>query len=588
MQYLSVFQLLPSHAVKMIVDHLAGDSEGRTGGMISDTYEYRTRLFPLLSVCHNFRVLVHALLCDYFCISVDFEFHQTGNLLWTSQSLEPTYPGYPSHHLAKKLELCLDLWAIYTGRAFERISSSPYDGCSFPLVREIKFWFVTDNDEYGAYDTSDDDDDDDDGEFPGLSRYSNPQMRQTPYPPDTLVNIAAFIQRVKEMAPNIRTVVVDTEEEDYLLLGPLSEYAADLTQQLYDIAETKPTTITRRFAVLVEYLNLDPIRNLVHVDYHTNNPSSPILSLIRRNAQTLHHVDLDALAARLLTGFIRDPDGDRVEYPCLHTLKLAIRVMSKHPQNRVVGTAVLFPSLRHLTIANDYPFNDDVLFRGNAATLEFLDIELNLRVVAILRRHNVFTPTSHPKLQCVKTRHDFEEMRKDLVTSAEYLQSALTIAPDASVRAIAELAGIDEEELGAICSYANIQVLSLPNTHVTIWDVMTIIKSLPLLSHLTTWPPVLGSHPQGVVTANELPKYVRSTYTSIGWRFRCWHFRFDLGQPFNETATCLLLLALVCPSFDLLSNRDLRSPRFIKKMKKLIDKPGFQQDAPRLLRLLSN
>ncbi|KAJ2250414.1 hypothetical protein GGI13_004026 [Coemansia sp. RSA 455] len=121
----------------------------------------------------------------------------------------------------------------------------------------------------------------------------------------------------------------------------------------------------------------------------------------------------------------------------------------------------------------------------------------------------------------------------------------------------------------------------------TIWQAITLVKSLPLLSDLTTKAPVLGELPQGLSIA-ELPEYVCSNYAPMGKRFRCWHV-YDWPEPnYKEIATCVLLLALACPNFDYAAlYEDHRKP-FMEELRKRIDEPEFSQDAPHLRCLIFN
>ncbi|KAJ2047170.1 hypothetical protein GGI08_006335, partial [Coemansia sp. S2] len=51
---------------------------------------------------------------------------------------------------------------------------------------------------------------------------------------------------------------------------------------------------------------------------------------------------------------------------------------------------VVFPVLKYAKISLAYPFADDVLFRGNNATLRYLDIPVCKDIVEMLYRRNVF------------------------------------------------------------------------------------------------------------------------------------------------------------------------------------------------------
>ncbi|KAJ2748566.1 hypothetical protein GGI19_006061, partial [Coemansia pectinata] len=98
------------------------------------------------------------------------------------------------------------------------------------------------------------------------------------------------------------------------------------------------------------------------------------------------------------------------------------------------------------------------------------------------------------------------------------------IVPGASVPVIAGLLEYGEDlspVLSILNDYTNIQALSFPAAHLSFWEAVTLIKSLPLLSDLCTGNPALGEIPQGATEA-DLPEYVRSTYAPMGKRFRCW------------------------------------------------------------------
>ncbi|KAJ2486847.1 hypothetical protein IWW47_005473, partial [Coemansia sp. RSA 2052] len=318
--------------------------------------EYKLLQMPLLWVCHNFRAFVYARFC---------------------------------------------------GKALRQLSGAPYEGCTFPLVRQLEIR-LTLGDEYSN----------------ALSCYPSSSFDR--YPPDTTANIAAFVQRVKQVAPDIRKVEAWSYSDVEELVKRRDIHAVDLIKQLYGIVKTK-TAITGYCRLLVEYLDLEPIRNLVHVAYRIYATSSRIMTLIRRSAQTLQSLELSEIVRVDYTALIRDPDsgGRWMEYPCLHTLWLFSDYDNAISRSTISNGAEPFPQLRRLAIRRAYPFGDDVLFRGNASTLEFLDIVLDPEIVAMLKRYKVFTPTSHPKLKCVKANLSSSDARHVFAAAAEYLQFAL-------------------------------------------------------------------------------------------------------------------------------------------------------------------
>ncbi|KAJ2336822.1 hypothetical protein GGI00_000614 [Coemansia sp. RSA 2681] len=411
------------------------------------------------------------------------------------------------------------------------------------------------------------------------------------YSPGAAANIAAFIQRVKQMAPDIRKVDVLSYSAE-ALVKRRDIHTVDLVQQLYGIVETT-TAITGNCRLLVEYLNLEPIRNLVHVAYRIYTTSSRIMTLIRRSAQTLQSLELSEIVCVDYTELIRDPDrgGRWMEYPCLHTLWLFSDYDNALSRTSISNGAVPFPQLQWVAMRQAYPFGDDVLFRGNASTLEFLDIVLDPEMVAMLKRYKVFTPTSHPKLQCVDIKLRSSDARHVFAAAAEYLQFALSIAPRASVLTIPYLSSFGDTlttELEVLGSYDSIQFLSLYRATLSFWDIVNLIKLLPLLSDLKTGVPTMDKLPPQGVTLAQLPEYARSTYAPMGKRFRCWHITFSPSTRLDNLATCVLVLALICPNFDYAAVDGRYRWRFMQEMERMITEPGFIQHAPRLQRLLFN
>ncbi|KAJ2333948.1 hypothetical protein GGH92_008461, partial [Coemansia sp. RSA 2673] len=263
--------------------------------------------------------------------------------------------------------------------------------------------------------------------------------------------------------------------------------------------------------------------------------------------------------------------GSYAEYPSLRTLKLHGRITVPNiaaragpqlsPQSIEVAKrpvfpgATPFPMLRRLFVSIDYPFGDDTLFRGNAATLEYLDLEVHPATLDVIRKHAVFTPTSHPKLQLVNTVMICETRAPHFTSDVEKRRFELGIGPHASV------------------------LLSIPGASVDFWDVISLIKSLPLLMDLRTSVPSFGPKPAGI-KLNGLPSYVIETYAPLSVRFGRWYF--DGQGDYKEMAKCVLLMTLICPTFRYINPAYYRKDSFMTEMRKFYNKPGFEPHAARL------
>ncbi|KAJ2878555.1 hypothetical protein H4R27_005763, partial [Coemansia aciculifera] len=605
MKYLSAFQLLPPHVVKLIVDHVVGSSRLRFDGITTDWDEYKLLQMPLLWVCHNFRAFVHQLFCRVYELTLENDRDRAEARLYSWPTCFKEL-SYLTHFLAKELWVKLDIKSVYSGKALQLLSDAPYEGRSFPLIRKLIFNLTSDSDgnyyweplceNEGYYDLEpvhdngrepESDDLRDDELEPESDDDATPKTHYV-YPPDTAANITAFVQRIKRMAPTVSEIDVTPIGDAERLLQRCNIHVSDLVQQLFDIVERR-TVITCGSEPMLMCLDLEPIRDLVYMDCSLDTDSKDLLPLIRRSMQTLQFLDLSVGDVET-TGAVRDPDsGDYLEYPCLRTLIIRSFHNPWASQEVFVKDIVPFPRLLRLSVLSDYPFGDDILFRGNAATLEYLEVGLLPETVSMLREYRVFTPTSHPNLKCVKLDMPLRRVPDIFAIATEYMQFVLSIGPGASVREIAESAEYPEGHtlaLSMLKDHGCIQILSFPLTILSLWEVISLVKSLPLLSDLTTSAPVLGELPQGV-NMTMLPGHVRATYAPMGKRFRCWHVHTYYGTEVDyiELATCMLLLALVCPNFDYAAvGRNHREP-FMKVMQDKIAEPEFSQDAPRLTRV---
>ncbi|KAJ2061211.1 hypothetical protein GGI17_003246 [Coemansia sp. S146] len=559
------FQFLPPHIVQLIVNHIAESIRTRCITDRKNSKKHERLLIPLLSVCHNFRDNVHSRFFQDCALNMTAceEKVSEAHITWPSS---PQAPAYPTHHLAKTLKLELCAWDVYSGAALKMLSVPPYDGIAFHLVSKLLV----------------------------VLRYSGKCEEyhdgDNGFPRNAVHNIREFVRHVKQMAPAIGTVVITTHGKPKDSDGEGASYFGDLLAQLYGIAAI--AVFSDPHGELGHYIDMGKICNLVHFSSCVDVKTGHVLSLARRSAQTLQYLELQLFSGTDTTGLFQDPDsGEYVNYPHLHTFKLKMSQKSQAIRGPVFDDTVPFPSLRRLYVGANYPFGDDVLFRGNSATLEYLSLALYQETVAILSAHCVFTPISHPHLQCVNIIPLSSGTRNDFATPIAYLEYVMSISPGASVRQIADMRSIRNAIIPALSvlgNYACIQVLSLPYTELSLWDTISLIKSLPLLSDLATKNSNLGELPLGVSTP-DLPEYVRSNYAPMGKRLRCWHISYFWSYDTVEVVTVALLLALACPNFDyaVVDDYNLKET-FMKVMREKIDEPGFSQDAPRLRRLIFN
>ncbi|KAJ2074986.1 hypothetical protein GGH13_000931 [Coemansia sp. S155-1] len=463
-------------------------------------------------------------------------------------------PDNPLHLLAGEIWIRVHVCTIYRGQALQQLSTKPYEGCAFPQVRELTLDLVTDL----SYNKGGED-----------------------LPPDADANILAFAQRIKEMAPRVSKVYLGIPCKSGDSATGSDEHMRFLLSNLSSL--THRTLLTTNCEQLVTCPGLVPACKLMCINIDIRDDPSPVLQLARLCAPTLRTIDIRFYEEVDTSGLIRDTgDGEYVKYPYVRSLAMQFGGIVVSQRFTFKG-AVPFPNLRRLVLNSGYPFSDDVLFRGNAATLEYLKLQLTVGVVSYFTHHNVFTSTSHPKLYYVNIHLPRSHSPDQFVEANSCLQFGLGIAPGASVRRIVgyELADkVIPQNTSLLGRYGNIQYLSIPNTSLSFWTVITLIKSLPLLSDLHTGPPLVVLGPPGV-KEEKLPKYVQATYAPIKKRFRCWYI--SSGQYTRQLATSVLLLALICPSFTHVAAAESTNQRkFIEAIEWQLAMPEFEEYARRL------
>ncbi|KAJ2061202.1 hypothetical protein GGI17_003237 [Coemansia sp. S146] len=563
MSTLSLFQLLPLHIVRLIVNNVTGSSRMVFDGVRVGSHEYMVLLKPLLWVCHNFRAVAYSRYCN------NFELNLTSMSL---NDLDPrylrtrradidyrmlNYLGYSTHHSAKDVTVFLDERTVYSGEALAMVSRAPYDGCTFPLARKIAFTF---------------------------SKEKKDVMND---PLLVGANIVTFVERIKQMVPlvgEISVLLVDCDDMPSIA----DQHFGDLASRLYQLAYRVEYSYILDVVDSMR-LQLDMIHNLTYLSYNSDSSigdAYQFVQLSQRNALTLQSLILECEHDIDILGLVQDAGGNHVTYPHLLTLKLWATSDTDEPRQPQFRGAAPFPTLRRLCINLDSTFDDDIFFRGNAASLEWLDMTLDLLSVPMLRKFKVFVPGSHPKLQRVKLWYS-ENTLELFASPAEAMQFMYSIGSQAAVREYAKY-NLQQDLLPMLSSFGShsrMRILLLPSLRPELWQVITLIKSLPLLSDLQTSSPSLEPMPDGV-TSDKLPEHMFTNYAPMGRRFRCWNLDIGYANICSELATCVLLLALACPNFDYAAVGKGHREFFMEQMEKVIASDYFKSYAPRLRRLL--
>ncbi|KAJ2581017.1 hypothetical protein GGH95_002287 [Coemansia sp. RSA 1836] len=235
------------------------------------------------------------------------------------------------------------------------------------------------------------------------------------------------------MAPKLGEIAVQPTPFRY---PPRSSscYFGDLVSRLFQLTDRIAYSNSVTPSVPVE-LQQSWVCGLTHISYSTSLNHGPFVQLAQRNALTLQSLVIGQSEQVHIRDFIQKADGSGyIAYTCLLTLKLLGSPEVDEPQLRVFPGAESFPNLRYIHMDIVYPFGDDTLFRGNAATLEYLKMKLDNTACEVFCELSTFTPTSHPQLQCVDTRFiDADFMPYSIANSVDRVWFVLGIGAQAAV-----------------------------------------------------------------------------------------------------------------------------------------------------------
>ncbi|KAJ2350899.1 hypothetical protein GGH92_002126 [Coemansia sp. RSA 2673] len=338
---------------------------------------------PLMWVSRNFRDIT----CQEFYKSntvkiignsVDLDASQHSKSLRLRKFYRST------HCFARELDIIVNKSYIFAGRSLDALSCTTFDRCAFPLARKLKFSFYVSYEQKMAWYSGQKE-----RQQQSLGESTQPQLQLQNYDAAASAatidaNISAFVERIKEMTPKVREIEV-VGGSAFVDQSPDTEHFVSLVARLFRLA----TRIAYKFDEDTKPLDLrvDTISNLVHIDIMADS-IDPIAQLARQSAETLQSLCIKTRGRGDISGLIQSVHGDYVEYSQLRVLRLNHCSDFNDDGRPVFPGAAPFPYLRLLSIASSYPFADDVVFRRNAATLEYLDIRLERDMALLLMAYN--------------------------------------------------------------------------------------------------------------------------------------------------------------------------------------------------------
>ncbi|KAI8318783.1 hypothetical protein GQ54DRAFT_299876 [Martensiomyces pterosporus] len=218
--------------------------------------------------------------------------------------------------------------------------------------------------------------------------------------------------------------------------------------------------------------------------------SHEFMELVRRNTPTLVDLYISSMFRNVYKHVVLDLEGAAVVYPKLERFETSAALCFETTESVSLSSpeGVPFPVLKYLSVMDGYSFSNDVFFRGNSATLEYLALGLTPSLLEVIETHHLFRPNSYPQLQYLNFASGF--LRRPATEQEEQtlLRIPFNLGPNLQVAKI----GIPIHRFGSATLdcvrqsvfRSGIQHLDIGSTSLSLIDTIGLVKLLPSLTML--------------------------------------------------------------------------------------------------------
>ncbi|KAJ2061673.1 hypothetical protein GGI17_002937 [Coemansia sp. S146] len=533
----SPFQTLPMLIVHKVIEYLEGRRRTSFNADIDKHNETKSVLTPLLSVGERWRMVA----LDSICDNCKFDFDAK------RESVEVTYPAWPAdfsypqfrkNHLVKRVVVVATLWAdLYIGKFCEVIAKPQYESLMFSSATTLVLHLsnsTVNSSKSSSYGYSCND----------LSA-ADIQGKAATIARSLLHLIPTAVGIVVSVLPDQATQYHYYRQIDFGgLYGKIvSELCQGSARSVQVFSKRNDSPIS---------FNLSIVPGLTSITQESNISCAPFAELAYLNASTLK-----ALGLRLanMTEWINVIYGGTTiptSYTSLASLTLAISGISYSIIWAAIKDIAPFPVLSRLDISGGYPFDDDLLFRGNGGTMKTLRIPLSAIARNALGRFGVLKRSGVTRM----TRICIDEVTE---ADREFLIANAGVPIERSIHSILEVARslrakdkvIDYRIYKAIFnapSTAILQCLDFGYESLDVGNVINLLVALPSLVSLTCGV-VEFEESTTLIPANERPNTLHAKHYPLSTNFRVWRVPKTSNSKAKDIAYAAMLLAVLCPNF---------------------------------------
>ncbi|KAJ1900346.1 hypothetical protein LPJ71_005824 [Coemansia sp. S17] len=383
---------------------------------------------------------------------------------------------------------------------------------------------------------------------------NNPTLASAPTSTTEQQSLGLFARYLLQMVPSVTGITV--------FIPSIDAVQSELSQ-MYD---SLISTLCRgRVKALYAYsvqgtipisLNFLGVSGLTSIANGVNIGCAPFAQLIFRNSRTLKTINFRFAAESNWRDMIHGHTQTPTVYTHLTTLTLTIIGIPHDTTWAAIDDIAPFPALSTLDVSDRYPFDDDLLFRGNGRTMK--NLRLPFRAIArnILARFNILKRSGVSRMNSISIGAIYNEdiafmaNRVNVIIRQQVHHILETTTKFSIVRDIADrpstkiFKAIELTPSTSILRHLDFGISGV----VYITGVIKLINALPTLVILTCHLGDLGLADK-VAPESTYPSSLRSTNYPLSKNFRL------LRVPHASTASACtiakisMLVAIVCPNF---------------------------------------
>ncbi|KAJ2823622.1 hypothetical protein GGI24_003638, partial [Coemansia furcata] len=433
-----------------------------------------------------------------------------------------SYPRFRKTHLVKKVTVSAFLWKEMCDGSFCDVISMPqYENLSFPAAKTLALYLqmTADNASSSALVTSQ-------------------------------AKVIDFVRSLLQLTPVVTSVVIKFVSVSVTELYN-RQLCDTLVSELYQ-GRVDSVDVYSFLSGAPLLLNLTGATGLTSITHGSNISCTPFASLAHLNARTLRTLEIIISEEKNWLDLIYGGTEASAVYSSLTALTVDIGNIPYDTIWAAIEDAEPFPVLSALSIEGKYPFNDDLLFRGNGRALQSLRVPFSAIARNVLGRFNVLKRNGVSQMAriCIG---DVTEM------DTEFLAGRVGVPIEQQVHRILEVATLlkytgdttGNQIFNSVAAAPITAVLQHLHTSDCMWSVDDFIKmvaALPSLVSLTCEIREFGPDIE-VIPANDRPSILRTRYYPLSGNFKMLRVLNVTDDSVSMVANVAKIISILCPSF---------------------------------------